>query len=76
MVFGAPDLPHNKRQHLLGKYTIAVSMTYARDFPVNIKPTRNVVTDNLMMKGISGKTNQRDSRTDPQGGAGGDAVAV
>jgi len=36
VIFGAPDLPHNKRQHLIPKFNFAVSMIFARDFPVNL----------------------------------------
>jgi len=39
VIFGSPDLPHNKRQHLLGRYTIVISMIFAKDFPLNIPPT-------------------------------------
>ena len=63
VVFGAPDLPHNKRQHLLGKYTIAVTIVYARDFPLNLKPVKAVTTDNLMFKGV---TKQPESRAEMQ----------
>ena len=35
VVFGTPDLPHNKRQHLLARYNISVQMIFAKDFPVN-----------------------------------------
>lgn len=38
VIFGSPDLPHNKRQHLLPHYTIVVTMIFAKDFPLNIKP--------------------------------------
>jgi len=36
VVFGSPDLPHNKRQHLLTRYNINVQMIFARDFPLNL----------------------------------------
>ena len=36
VVYGAPDLPHNKRQHLIPTYAITVNILYARDFPLNI----------------------------------------
>lgn len=36
VVFGSPDLPHNKRQHLIPTYAIAVTIIFARDFPLNI----------------------------------------
>ena len=38
VIYGAPDLPHNKRQHLLGSYTIGVTILFARDFPINLRP--------------------------------------
>ena len=36
VVYGAPDLPHNKRQHLIPSYSIIVTILFARDFPLNI----------------------------------------
>ena len=41
VIFGAADLPHNKRQHLLSRYTISVTVCYTRDFPVDL-PSRAV----------------------------------
>lgn len=73
VVFGAPDLPHSKRQHLLGKYTISVCMCYARDFPINIRPMRNVITDNLMLKGGAASYA---SRTDNHAGTNGESSAT
>lgn len=41
VIFGAPDLPHNKRQHMLSLYTIAVSVLFAKDFPINMRPQQS-----------------------------------
>ena len=50
---------------MLGKYSILVTMVYARDFPLNIKPTRNIATDNLMLNGGA----KHDSRAESHAGA-------
>ena len=39
VVFGSPDLPHHKRQHLLPTFTVQVSIIFARDFPLNFRST-------------------------------------
>ena len=36
VVFGSPDLPQNKREHLFPTYAIVVTIIFARDFPLNI----------------------------------------
>lgn len=45
VVFGAPDLPHNKRQHMLHDYSINVSILFAKDFPLNMKTPRTYEDD-------------------------------
>ena len=46
MIFGSPDLPHNKRQHLLGKYSIVVTIIFVKDFPLNLNSAKFETTDN------------------------------
>jgi len=50
VVFGSPDLPHNKRQHLTTKYNITVSIIFAKDFPVNLQPIE-IESDESMKAG-------------------------
>ena len=54
---------------MLGKYTIGVTMVFARDFPLNIKPARSIATDNLMLKGVAANAAKYDSRAESNAGA-------
>ena len=51
VIFGSPDLPHNKRQHLLSHYTIVVTIIFARDFPLNLKPPERAVAEDKISIG-------------------------
>jgi hypothetical protein len=51
VIFGSPDLPHNKRQHMLSHYTITVSVLFAKDFPINIRPQQPEGNTPLHVKG-------------------------
>mmetsp|Transcript_32075 Transcript_32075/g.42529 ORF Transcript_32075/g.42529 Transcript_32075/m.42529 type:complete len:123 (+) Transcript_32075:1362-1730(+) len=57
VVFGSPDLPHNKRQHLLTKYTINVQMIYARDFPLNFSMSQQSEAETAEAMAAAAKSN-------------------
>ena len=41
VIFGAPELPSNRKQFLLTYYNISVSVLFAKDFPVDLALTEN-----------------------------------
>jgi len=62
VIFGSPDLPHNKRQHLNSTYNISVSILFARDFPINmagIEAETEIAVHNVGLNGAASTTNSR-----------------